>query len=60
MTVEEKLEALGLQLPEPLSPIGNDVGAVRTSSLLFLSGHGPRSLPTNIPVEIEMVFEIGE
>ena len=42
MTVEEKLQAMGLELPSPLSPIGNYLGAVRTGNLLFLSGHGPR------------------
>ena len=34
---------MGLELPQPLSPIGNYVSAVRSGNLLFLSGHGPRS-----------------
>lgn len=42
MNTEEKLVALGLELPKPLSPLGNYVGAVKTGNLLFLSGHGPR------------------
>ncbi|MBN1319554.1 MAG: VOC family protein [Thermoleophilia bacterium] len=39
---EETLQAMGLELPEPLSPLGNYVGAVKTGNLLLLSGHGPR------------------
>ena len=40
--VESKLEAMGLQLPTPLPPLANYVGAVRTGNLVFVSGHGPR------------------
>jgi enamine deaminase RidA (YjgF/YER057c/UK114 family) len=42
MSIEEKLNSMGLQLPDPLSPVGNYVGAVQTGNLLFISGHGPR------------------
>ena len=39
--VEEKLEALGLQLPPPPGPVAAYVSTVRTGDLVFVSGHGP-------------------
>ena len=41
MSVDDRLAELALELPEPFPPAGNYVGAVRTGSLLFLSGAGP-------------------
>jgi enamine deaminase RidA (YjgF/YER057c/UK114 family) len=41
MNAEQKLNELGLTLPRPPRPVANYVPAVRTSNLLFLSGHGP-------------------
>ncbi len=41
MNIEAKIEKLGLQLPSPATPVANYVSAVRTGSLVFLSGHGP-------------------
>jgi enamine deaminase RidA (YjgF/YER057c/UK114 family) len=40
-TPEQRLEDLGLQLPEPPTAVANYVGAVRVRELLFVSGHGP-------------------
>jgi enamine deaminase RidA (YjgF/YER057c/UK114 family) len=40
-TPEQRLEDLGLQLPEPPAAVANYVGAVRVQELLFVSGHGP-------------------
>ena len=37
-TVEQKLAAQGITLPEPASPVANYVGFVRTGNLLFVSG----------------------
>lgn len=37
---EQRLQALGLELPVPLSPSGNFVGSVQSGPLLFLSGKG--------------------
>jgi len=37
-TVEQKLAAQGIILPEPASPVANYVGFVRTGNLLFVSG----------------------
>jgi enamine deaminase RidA (YjgF/YER057c/UK114 family) len=38
---EEKLEALGLTLPEPTPPLAAYVPAVRSGNLVYLSGQGP-------------------
>jgi enamine deaminase RidA (YjgF/YER057c/UK114 family) len=41
MKVEAKLKEMGLELPPASKPVANYVSAVRTGSLVFLSGHGP-------------------
>ena len=41
MTVEDRLHELGIELTEVFPPAGKYVGAVRTGSLVFLSGAGP-------------------
>jgi enamine deaminase RidA (YjgF/YER057c/UK114 family) len=41
VSIDDRLVELELELPEPFPPAGNYVGAVRTGSLLFLSGAGP-------------------
>jgi enamine deaminase RidA (YjgF/YER057c/UK114 family) len=41
MAVDERLAELGIELPDPFAPVGTYVSAVRTGSLLFLSGAGP-------------------
>ncbi|MEK7425238.1 MAG: RidA family protein [Actinomycetota bacterium] len=41
MTPDQRLIELGLELPAPVAPAGLYVAAVRTGSLLFLSGAGP-------------------
>jgi enamine deaminase RidA (YjgF/YER057c/UK114 family) len=38
---EQKLEDLGIVLPEASSPVANYVNAVRTGNLFFLAGKGP-------------------
>jgi enamine deaminase RidA (YjgF/YER057c/UK114 family) len=40
--VEAKLEAMGIELPEPRAAGGNYVSAVRTGNLVYLAGVGPR------------------
>ena len=40
-TVRERLEALGIELPEPAAPAANYVPFVRTGSLVFVSGQVP-------------------
>jgi enamine deaminase RidA (YjgF/YER057c/UK114 family) len=41
MKIEEKLKAIGIELPSPPTPLANYVPAVKTGNLVFLSGHGP-------------------
>jgi len=41
MSAEQKLNELGLTLPQPPKPEATYVPAVKTGNLLFVSGHGP-------------------
>ncbi len=40
--VEDRLTALGHELPDPGPPVANFVHAVRTGNLVYVSGQGPR------------------
>ena len=42
MSVNDRLNELGITLPSVPGPMGNYVDAVHTGNLLFLSGKGPR------------------
>ncbi len=39
--IEEKLESLGIKIPNPPTPAGSYVPAVRTGNLLYISGQIP-------------------
>ncbi len=39
--VEARLQALGIELPNPPAPVANYVPSVQTGNLVFLAGHGP-------------------
>mgnify|MGYP000871513021 CR=1 FL=1 len=39
--IEQRLEELGIALPEPVSPVATYVRYVQTGNLLFISGSGP-------------------
>ena len=39
--IEEKLESLGIKLPNPPTPAGSYVPTIRTGNLLFISGQIP-------------------
>lgn len=41
-TPEERLTALGIELPEASAPVANYVNAVTTGNLVFLAGKGPK------------------
>lgn len=41
MGATQKLEELGIRLPEPVPAMGSYVPAVRTGDLLFVAGHPP-------------------
>ncbi len=42
MSIEARLQELGITIPAAGRPVANYVGAVRTGNLVFVSGHGPR------------------
>jgi enamine deaminase RidA (YjgF/YER057c/UK114 family) len=44
-SAEERLRELGLELPEPVSPVANYVTSVRSGNVVYISGHGPRPDP---------------
>ncbi len=50
MTPEERLVALGIQLPTPPAPIANFLPWRRVGQLLYLSGQGPRDAHGKISV----------
>ena len=39
--IEEKLESIGIKLPNPPTPAGSYIPAIRTGNLLFISGQIP-------------------
>ncbi|HEU5431136.1 MAG TPA: RidA family protein [Thermomicrobiales bacterium] len=41
MRVEQRLQELGIELPEPVRPVATYVRYIRTGNLLFISGTGP-------------------
>jgi len=41
--VEQRLNELGITLPEASPPVANYVNAVRTGNLVFMAGKGPRN-----------------
>ena len=51
MSAEDKLNELGIELPESPAPIANYVPAVRTGNLLYLSGVGPAA-PADSPAPL--------
>ena len=44
MSAEERLEALGIELPEPPKPVANYVTNLIVDRCLYVSGHGPAPL----------------
>ena len=44
MSAEERLEALGIELPEPPKPVANYVTNMIIDRCLYVSGHGPAPL----------------
>ena len=39
--IDDRLAALGIELPEPFAPVANYASSTRTGDLLFVGGHGP-------------------
>ena len=44
MSAEERLQALGLTLPDPPEPVANYVTNMKVDRCLYVSGHGPAPL----------------
>ena len=49
-TPEERLKALGIELPAPVNPVANYITNLQIGNLLFLSGHGYCGSPTAVDV----------
>jgi enamine deaminase RidA (YjgF/YER057c/UK114 family) len=41
MTIEDRLRALGIELPPPFPPAGNYLSCVIDAGLIYVGGHGP-------------------
>jgi enamine deaminase RidA (YjgF/YER057c/UK114 family) len=53
-SAEARIRELKLELKTPSAPIANYVNAVRTGSLLFLAGKGPRSVKGKVGREVSL------
>ena len=51
MSAENRLQELGLTLPDLSNPVANYVHAVRTGNLLFLAGKGPMGVAGKVGKE---------
>ncbi|MCZ6558698.1 MAG: RidA family protein [SAR324 cluster bacterium] len=49
MSIEQRLQELGIELPSMPSPAGNYVQFVRTGNLIYLSGSGPLNVDGQRP-----------
>ena len=52
MSIDARLDELGITLPPVPDPAGNYVHAVRTGNLLFLAGKGPRASTGKVGAEV--------
>ncbi len=52
MTIDERLNALDIELPPVPAPAGNYVHAVRTGNLLFLAGKGPGKVSGKVGADV--------
>jgi len=59
MSIEAKLEELGLELPPAPSPVGVYLGAKQTGSLVFSAGQGPHRTTKRGMVGEDLTLEEG-
>lgn len=59
MRVEQRLQELGIVLPEPVRPVATYVRYVQTGNLLFISGTGPGSEIAKGKLGADMSIEDG-
>ncbi len=57
MRVEQRLQELGIELPEPVRPVATYVRYIRTGNLLFISGTGPTDAAKKGKVGAEVSVE---
>lgn len=57
MGVEQRLRELGIELPEPVTPVATYVRWVQTGNLLFISGTGPGDAAPRGKVDAEVSVE---
>jgi enamine deaminase RidA (YjgF/YER057c/UK114 family) len=55
--VEQRLQELGIELPEPVRPVATYVRYIRTGNLLFISGTGPTDAAKKGKVGAEVTVE---
>jgi enamine deaminase RidA (YjgF/YER057c/UK114 family) len=48
VSIDARLEELGLELPVPFPPVGNYTSCARTGDLLYVGGHGPTDGKTTV------------
>jgi enamine deaminase RidA (YjgF/YER057c/UK114 family) len=59
MGADARLNELGIELPEPVTPIANYVRFYQTGNLLIISGTGPSSSATNGKLGRDLTIEEG-
>jgi len=57
MRVEQRLEELGIDLPQPVQPVATYVRWVQTGNLLFISGTGPSASAPRGKVDADLTVE---
>ncbi len=59
MRVEQRLQELGIDLPEPVRPVATYVRWVQTGNLLFISGTGPSDAAPRGKLDADLTVEDG-
>jgi len=57
MRVEQRLEELGIDLPQPVQPVATYVRWVQTGNLLFISGTGPSASAPRGKVDADLTVD---
>ena len=59
MRVEQRLQELGIDLPEPVRPVATYVRWIQTGNLLFISGTGPSDAAPRGKLDADLTVEDG-
>ena len=59
MEIEKRLQELGIELPEPATPVATYVRYVQTGNLLYISGTGPSKEQPNGKLGTDLDVEQG-